>query len=878
MEIRLFVLLIIACLTLLRAHDSTQVVGDNDLSLEDLLNLKIESTGFFSMDAAKVPGTVYVVSEDDLEQTSARDLGEILDFRIPGIYGGVHAMHGPLFGVRGIAIDNNGKTLVMQDGQILNGRTHYGYPFYSLPLLGDIQSVEIINGPGAIVHGSGAINGFVNIIPKNGLDDQGTFIQYRHGFKENLHQFEMGHGSHWNTGYSYVYAGMVQAQGFVPEDFHGFVGQKLEDREWYQNGTYQEQKDLIQRLKEALQQQTSAGNSAQAIYTQTLLQEAQTTLKAFQDTAAMYQNYYVEGIPEPSYRISANIHQDVPLGKLGLQALLQYHSFYSNGDYWASTDPSWGKQNHRINAQLAGRIYYDIELNEKNTLSLTGSGDAETYGVEYHTPYGNLIDGTNEEHWEMKTIYRNQMFSNTDIAIGGLLGKRMFDADSNRILRFILPRSTTIEEELFLKTDSAFDEYDDKMNGLWREWALFSEVTMSLGSLTMISGLRYDRVMYGSKPWELLARERGQGVPINDQGHVSPRLALSYQINNRNTVKASYQEGFRYPDAAYYHWWMDFNKTLFDVAPFLNDFAETEHLFLDINQNEFGLLPELEPEVMRSIEVNYHTETSRHRASLDINAYVNFFEDMLQWTEEIASWDDLIFYEGQQATDREGKTWESKTYQIETAEGTKSFFLYADPQTGELAPQSKQEELTKIPLRSLFVQQMKGWFGHFGNAEGTFASIGTDLILTLLPTKNVELKISYSFSRPAFNEDVRATLNFQDSASFWRNFPTHLFKMDFTQKLMGQKVFLSLEPFWQFAVMQKDDNGGLYEGTAQRWWLNVKMGYFPHKNWGMEIGGVNLLGCSVPPAFLGATKTNGIWDGALGTDEPQIYVNVKVKL
>lgn len=98
-------------------------------------------------------------------------------------------------GTRGLMIDNNAKTNVMLDGQSINQRVHFG-TMISLdsPLIGNLSRIELSLSPGTIIHGSGAINGFLNLVPKNGTDNNETFAKFEHGFKDDLYSLELGHG------------------------------------------------------------------------------------------------------------------------------------------------------------------------------------------------------------------------------------------------------------------------------------------------------------------------------------------------------------------------------------------------------------------------------------------------------------------------------------------------------------------------------------------------------------------------------------------------------------------------------------------------------------------------------------------------------------
>lgn len=165
------------------------------LSIEELMKIKVSSTGFFDMSHQKAPGTIWLLSNQDIENSSAMNMSDLLNFYIPGIHIGNNVRYGSLIASRGIAMPNNSSTLFLLDGQGINAGVGVGVNSgLKLPLLGDIDRLEIINGPCSIVHGSGAINGFVNIIPKTGSDYPGYFINTDYGFIEKLIKTEIGYG------------------------------------------------------------------------------------------------------------------------------------------------------------------------------------------------------------------------------------------------------------------------------------------------------------------------------------------------------------------------------------------------------------------------------------------------------------------------------------------------------------------------------------------------------------------------------------------------------------------------------------------------------------------------------------------------------------
>lgn len=191
------------------------------LSLEELTNLKVTSVGFFEMPKFKTPGYSVIVDLNK-KKHPAHSLHDIINMENPGQFSGYHQRHGSLHGVRGVLIDNSAKTMVMLDGQHINPRMHFGYSIGMLsPLMGDYQRLEFINGPGAIMHGSGAINGFINILPKTGKDNPGLIADCKYGAAENLAKFEAGYGKQYGKDkHFYLYSGLFLAEGFEPDSIY----------------------------------------------------------------------------------------------------------------------------------------------------------------------------------------------------------------------------------------------------------------------------------------------------------------------------------------------------------------------------------------------------------------------------------------------------------------------------------------------------------------------------------------------------------------------------------------------------------------------------------------------------------------------------------
>jgi outer membrane receptor protein involved in Fe transport len=148
------------------------------------------------------------------------------------------------------------------------------------------------------------------------------------------------------------------------------------------------------------------------------------------------------------------------------------------------------------------------------------------------------------------------------------------------------------------------------MEGKLNELEIFAEDIWALNdSTSLLFGVRYDHVNYGS----FIEPESGNNIVITpkDLSATSFRLALTNQINDKQTFKVSYREGFRYPDVAYYLY-----------LGLSNDGLENAGL---------EKLPDLQEETIKSFEINYLHELSNLSMNWEFNIYYNIHEGTFDW-------------------------------------------------------------------------------------------------------------------------------------------------------------------------------------------------------------------------------------------------------
>ncbi len=113
----------------------------------------------------EVTRSVAVVESDQIERAVADGVTEVLR-DVPGI----KIVDSSVAGMKRISIrgEESSRNVVLIDGQEVNDHTSYGAVFLISP--SDIERIEVVKGPGSVLHGSKAIGGVVNIITKKGAD------------------------------------------------------------------------------------------------------------------------------------------------------------------------------------------------------------------------------------------------------------------------------------------------------------------------------------------------------------------------------------------------------------------------------------------------------------------------------------------------------------------------------------------------------------------------------------------------------------------------------------------------------------------------------------------------------------------------------------
>ena len=152
-------------------------MGDiTEFDIEDLLNMSSSIATKQEVDARRVPAVVTVVTAAEIQARGLQDLASILA-TVPGFYD-INDHNNHNIGVRGVngGLRAMGSVIkVMVDGVRVTVRSTSGN-FFGPELLPvqAIERVEIIRGPASALYGADAFLGAINIVTRDGAEENGV--------------------------------------------------------------------------------------------------------------------------------------------------------------------------------------------------------------------------------------------------------------------------------------------------------------------------------------------------------------------------------------------------------------------------------------------------------------------------------------------------------------------------------------------------------------------------------------------------------------------------------------------------------------------------------------------------------------------------------
>src|SRR5580704_16348413 len=213
----------IAAASLATAAAQTVLPDFSNLSLDELANVKITSFTNKEQKLSQVAGAVYVITQEQIARSGLTSVPELLRLA-PGV--DVAQVNGNQWSVsiRGPVGAYANKLLVLIDGRSIYSPVFSGvYWELGMPILENIERIEVIRGPGATIWGANAVLGVINIITKSSQDTHGTLVMAGGGSTERGFGSVTTGGAFGSTSYRGYFGGsdsapLSQASGAHADD------------------------------------------------------------------------------------------------------------------------------------------------------------------------------------------------------------------------------------------------------------------------------------------------------------------------------------------------------------------------------------------------------------------------------------------------------------------------------------------------------------------------------------------------------------------------------------------------------------------------------------------------------------------------------------
>lgn len=197
-----------SCLLLLIAGGGAICAQTPDLSniaVEDLLDMQVSSVSRKAQRVVKSPAAVYVITQEEIRRSGATVLADVLRV-VPGVNVGELTGASWAISIRGGQRQLANKVLVLIDGRSVYNN-YYGGTYWHMEdvVLENVDRIEVIRGPGAVMWGSNATNGVINIITMKAKNTEGGMASFISGGRD--HAMVMGRfgGSIGKQGHYRIY-------------------------------------------------------------------------------------------------------------------------------------------------------------------------------------------------------------------------------------------------------------------------------------------------------------------------------------------------------------------------------------------------------------------------------------------------------------------------------------------------------------------------------------------------------------------------------------------------------------------------------------------------------------------------------------------------
>ncbi|MGE0090374.1 MAG: TonB-dependent receptor plug domain-containing protein [Bacteroidales bacterium] len=214
-----------------------------NLSLDDLMNIEIESSVKQKQNISEAPSVVTVITARQIRERGYLSISEALNSSVG--FDVITDYFQPNLGIRGI---NGGMrswsrlAKVMIDGQPVAFRSSSdNYLDLSLIPIEMVEKIEIVRGPNSAIYGKNAFLGVINIITKSGSSLQDNSVSHFGGFYQN----KPAYGISTLIGGQQNKIDFVLSSTIAQFDFSGLTPKNIPGSDIYSANNISEQAEIL---------------------------------------------------------------------------------------------------------------------------------------------------------------------------------------------------------------------------------------------------------------------------------------------------------------------------------------------------------------------------------------------------------------------------------------------------------------------------------------------------------------------------------------------------------------------------------------------------------------------------------------------------------
>jgi len=322
--------------------DTAKLNAYEDLSLKDLLNVKIVSVSKQSEFLFDAPLSASVVTKEEIRRTGCTSIMEALRL-VPGMIvreqtNGNYDIY--LRGMDNVPPNapfegNSTTTLVMIDSRPIYNYLKGGTFWETLPVdINDVEKIEVVRGPAAALYGPNAVSGVINIITRQTRKD-GVYVvanNQQGSHKTFINNASIGYKS---KKWSMIASGNYQHRDRSQTSYYEFFRNEWLDQPEYSIGILNDTVPIGPKDNPGIAMKKYAGN---AFITFNPADEIRFSLSAGSQYSMVQQVSTENGVTPLSTAVSDSRYTDIRANVKGLSAQFAYiegtqNPIYPNNKY-----------------------------------------------------------------------------------------------------------------------------------------------------------------------------------------------------------------------------------------------------------------------------------------------------------------------------------------------------------------------------------------------------------------------------------------------------------------------------------------------------------------------------------------------------------------